>query len=502
MQQQPKFENNAEKQKQQPEGQFSGQAGNIIKAKKMVTAIRSKFETMLAKAEITSEKYAEKMENLNNALVYLDKKAQKLGPEVQEAFYQAGAEASEKNLAFEKQGSESIGLSSDVAIESSNEVVAIIEENLGVLETIEADAGLRESKDLGTFESREFREMSPQDKASKNIANNLAKIAQSDPNGAAIKIQQLTGITLDAGELINISNDKQNQDVLEMVAQGLLKNFEFRIQEPTTADSFGFMVLDASNLTAIQQANFDFLRDLSMGVGYGSTIKNYSLDNPANKTIAYIKEPTSSFEKTEGEIENGQDSDTIGTDGKPAAPNGQTLTEKEVDRQDNPAAYYAKTAQFTVNGSSKSFKLPDQTPASIMISQRLNKLKNEGVSGFKATRPNVQPNLSNLGNQQKPTWETSDKPVEQQFSDLANSTLDQTDVGAEAYSPDPVKISSNPQTKGPANNIVGFNRKKKATPEIDLATGKKNIVNFNRKNTTPIKTEINDNPSSVKPAVV
>jgi hypothetical protein len=56
MNEQPNFEKSIEKQKEQSEGQFSGEAENIIKAKKMVTAIRSKFEIMLSKGEITRHK--------------------------------------------------------------------------------------------------------------------------------------------------------------------------------------------------------------------------------------------------------------------------------------------------------------------------------------------------------------------------------------------------------------------------------------------------------------
>jgi hypothetical protein len=497
MNQQPNFEKSIEKQKKLPEGQFSGEAGNIIKAKKMVTAVRSKFEIMLSKGEITSEKYAKKMGDLNNALVYLDKKIQKFGPEAQDAFYEAGAEASEKNLVFEKQGSEPVGFDEGVAIESGKEVVAIIEENLGVLKGIEADAGLINSADLGTFESREFREMSPQEKAGKNIANNLAKLAETDPNGAAEKIQQLTGITIDAGELLNTTKDQANRDVLELVSQELLKNFEFRIQEPTTAESFGFIVLDANNLSPVQQANFDFLKDLSMGPGYGSTIKNYSMENTQNRVIAYTKELTIGFEKTEGEIEQGQGFDSVKPGEQPIKSGVEAQTEKEVDRKVNPAKYYAQTETFTVNGASQSFKLPDQLPTNTKANERLQKLKTEGVAAYKASRVNAQPNLSNIADLQKPTWEPSDKPVGQQFENLANSSLDQDPAGAEGYTPESTAKPVSLETRGPANNIVGFKRRE-PKPVVDLSQGKKNIVNFNRKNTAPIKTEINDNPSQAK----
>jgi hypothetical protein len=302
---------------------------------------------------------------------------------VQEAFYQAGAEASEKNLIFEKQGSEPVGLNDNVAIESGKEVVAVIEENLGVIKSIEEEAGLRNSTDLGTFESREFKELSPQEKASKNIAKNLAKIAEKDPNGAATKIQQLTGITLDAGELITTTRDKQNLDVLEAIAQELLKNFEFRVQEPTTADSFGFIVLDTNNLTRTQQANFDFLKDLSMGPGYDSTIKNYSLENNENKVIAYTKEFAARFEKREGEIEKGQDISTANV-GDQSIKRG---VEAQTEKVDNPAKYQPKTVEFNY----KSFKLPDQIPVNIKAQERLAKLKTEGVSAYKASRVNAQP---------------------------------------------------------------------------------------------------------------
>lgn len=423
------------------------------------------------------------MENINKALVFLDKKVKKFSTDVQEAFTDMGNEG---ETSFKKEGSEIIGLDKEVAMESGKDVVAILDQEQGMINTVEQEVGLKNGGTISNFESREFKELSPQDKASKNIANNLAKIAEANPNEIANKIQQLTGITLNAGELINIVNDKQNKDVLELVSQELLKNFEFRIQEPTTADSFGFMVLDANNLTAVQRANFDFLRDLSMGQGFGSSIKNYSLDNVENKVIAYTKDQVGTDEVQQGLVQaNGE-------------PTDQEIKTNEKAKSE-PSVYYAQSRSFTVNGSSKSFKLPDQSPIDIKAEERLARLKNEGVAGYKASRVSVQPNLSRLDNLKKPSWEASEKPVEEQFSSLANSSLDQNSVIEEAYSPDVTTRPrpAKPESKGPANNTVNFKRNKQA-PEIDISSGKNNIKPFNRKNTAPIKTEINNIPSQAK----
>jgi hypothetical protein len=482
MQQIPNFENQVEKQKKQPEGQFSGEAKDVIRAKEMLLAVRSKYELKLSQGEITSEKYAEKMGNINKALVYLDKKVTKFSPEVQEAFGKVGNEG---EVAFEKEGTELIGLDKDVAIESGKDVVAILEQEQGIVEGVEKGEGIKNSGNISSFESREFKEMSPQEKAGKNITANLAKLAEANPSAVAEKIQQLAGITVDPSELLSIVSDKQNRGVMEQISQELLKNFEFRIQEPTTADSFAFIVLDPNNLSGMQRANFGFMKDLAMGPGYGSEIKNYSLENGENRVIAYTKD---FIESAENEANQDSKSQTLDSSGTTSPDTESKLQTENEDKKNNPDVYYAQSKMFTVNGSEQSFKLPDQLPKNTKAEERLAILKNQGVGAYKASVENVQANLSNVKNLEKPTWEPTDQPVAQQFQSLANSSLDQEPLGAVAYSPDISTKSESPKTQGPVNNIVDFKRKK-SNPEIDISSGKNNIKPFDRKSPTSVKNE-------------
>ena len=455
------------KQVQNPEGKY-------LKAREVILNSRLTYQQMFQKNEITADKFGEKMGLINDALLRLNKIIESNETKVQ--VIQA------KNIENKAIGEE----------------ITTVVENIVDEEQTETKLNSVEISNKTPESSLELQKRPEYKQAIEVTAQNLARLAEQDPNAIAYQIQDLTGITLDAGQLLNSENDPANKAMLEYISNELMKNFDLRIQNPDNDKSFMFVVLDTEVLSVTQKRNLELLKNFAItpeANRMNKTVKNYSAENKQNRVISFIKEPV--------EIGNVE----------PVRITKPLATETEITRSystsiNNPAP------QADVNYSPTNFKPIQETSTfNNNTNQQTTRSQNQTKTETKTESTNQQENIptkraevdqQNISFQPTPSvYQTMDVKAETVLnrpqlpaSKVETGFVPEMKLAEPSPIPSNTENINNRETKPSLarNNVVQFNRK---SNEVKPAEVRNNVVNFSRK-----PEQINQTQAQVKPAEV